>query len=231
MKETAPLTPVDDLKSKIDVDDRLIERELKNLQRVHKKIKSNVFKRFYAFLRYPVIATFVGILITNYYQKTSWERERQYELFKENFDGGIKLVDELSVLVSKRIFGMQRVFWTVKGVKSQEPDSVWANYYETVTEWNVLLQQYKSRIKRYMGVDYAKALENGSSENSLHNHFAATHKQLKMYFDCMKVTCDAGIVSDLENKLYFSFNQLSAFSSDFIERLTKRVYEVAERPI
>ena len=104
-----------------------------------------------------VFATIAGAWLTNYYQERAWAREKQFELQRYAYDEGLKVVDELSEAMSKRLFGLNRVVWVAKGTGTGELDKVWQEYYDSVVDWNVKLARYKSRLSRFVGQEAAQA--------------------------------------------------------------------------
>ena len=97
-------------------------------------------KRLSKFLVHPVtilaIATVAAVWLTNYYQERAWIREKQFVVFEKDYQSALRVVDELSDVMSRRFFGLIRVVWVAKGTGTGELDEVWEEYYETVVEWN-----------------------------------------------------------------------------------------------
>lgn len=62
-----------------------------------------------------VFATLAGVWLTNYYQERAWVREKRFETFRQGYEQALDVVDELSELMSRRFFGLNRVVWVAKG--------------------------------------------------------------------------------------------------------------------
>ena len=88
-------------------------------------------KRLARFLTHPVtllaiatvFATLAGAWLTNYYQERAWVREKQFETFRQGYREALELVDELSEVMSRRVFGLNRVIWVAKGTGTGEDRS------------------------------------------------------------------------------------------------------------
>ncbi len=52
-----------------------------------------------------VFATIAGVWLTNYYQERAWIRQKQFETYRYALDEGLKVVDELSETMGRRLPG------------------------------------------------------------------------------------------------------------------------------
>ncbi len=75
---------------------------------------SDVFKD----LQSPLVLLLLGFLLTTVLggfvasklQETAWERRTKLELFLKRYEEGTALLDELSSLVDRRFFALQRFY-------------------------------------------------------------------------------------------------------------------------
>ena len=181
-----------------------------------------------------VFATLAGAWLTNHYQGQAWLREKQFEVYRYGLDEGLKLVDELSEAMSRRLFGLNRVVWVAKGTGTGELDQVWEEYYDSVVDWNVKLARYKSRLSRFMGPEAAQAFASPEdaalsySEGtpaSLHGRFLVAHQKTRALVDCVRDRCQdlarQAALKDVQQEL----NALGEAVDTFLETCTNQLYQ------
>lgn len=183
-----------------------------------------------------VFATLAGAWLTNYYQERAWVREKQFEVFRYGFDEGLKLVDELSDAMSRRLFGLNRVVWVAKGTGTGELEQVWDAYYESVVDWNVKLARYKSRLSLFVGAEVAEAFASAQdaalsyqegTPTSLHGQFMVAHQKVRTLVDCVRQHCAESVkqadLKDAQQEL----NLLGVVVDQFLQSCTDQLYEHA----
>ena len=183
-----------------------------------------------------VFATIAGAWLTNYYQERAWVREKQFETFRYTFDEGLKVVDELSETMSKRLFGLNRVVWVAKGTGTGELEPVWNEYYESVVDWNVKLARFKGRLARFVGPEIAEGFASqqdaapGNADgapSSIHGQFLVAHQKVRALVNCVRQHCSEQarqtVLKDAEQQL----NGLGLAVDQFIQACTEGVYKHA----
>ncbi len=183
-----------------------------------------------------VFATIAGVWLTNYYQERAWVREKQFETFRYTFDEGLKLIDELSEAMSKRLFGLNRVAWVTKGTGTGELEQVWNEYYDSVVDWNVKLARFKGRLARFVGPEVAEAFASqqdatfgdaDGTPSSIHGQFLVAHQKVRALVDCIRQHCSEqgrqAALKDVEQQL----NALGLGVDQFVQACTEGVYEHA----
>lgn len=199
-------------------------------------------RRLGRFLAHPVtllaiatvFATIAGAWLTNYYQERAWIREKQFETFRYTFDEGLKLVDELSEVMSKRLFGLNRVVWVAKGTGTGDLEQVWNDYYVSVVDWNVKLMRYKGRLSRFLNQEAAEAFTSAQDAalsyqegepTSLHGQFMVAHQKVRALLDCVRQHCSEqarqAALKDTEQQL----NALGLAVDRFVQACTEEVYQ------
>ncbi|MBI3087537.1 MAG: hypothetical protein HYY91_01425 [Candidatus Omnitrophica bacterium] len=203
-------------------------------------------RRFARFIVHPVsllaiatvFATIAGVWLTNYYQERAWVREKRFETFRQGYREALELVDELSELMSRRFFGLNRVVWVAKGTGTGELDQVWDEYYESVVEWNSKFLVYRSRLTRSIepvaGVAFAASPETAldgepGGVKSIHGYFFTTHQDVRKLVDCVRQRCSdedkAAALSQAERSL----EVLGVAIESFIETCLDRIHEHASQ--
>ena len=201
-------------------------------------------RRLGRFLSHPVtllaiatvFATIAGAWLTNYYQERAWVREKQFEAFQHGFDEGLKLVDELSEAMSRRLFGLNRVVWVAKGTGTGDLEQAWNDYYESVVDWNVRLMRHKARLERFVGLEAAEAFASAQdaalsheegTPASLHGQFMITHQKVRALVDCVRQRCNESARQAALNDAQQALNLLGVAVEQFLRSCTNRIYELA----
>jgi len=206
-------------------------------------IKQRSFQRRLAkFLTHPVtllaIATVAAVWLTNYYQTQAWIREKQFEVFRQGYAEALKLVDELSEVMSRRVFGLNRVIWVAKGTGTGELDQVWDEYYQSVAEWNTKLLAYKGRLARSIEPAAAEALGNwedavltdaNSDPQTIHGHFFIAHHRVRKLVDCVRERCSGEAKANAIQQAEQAVNELSVAVEKFVQACTERIHEYANQ--
>ena len=197
-------------------------------------------KRLGRFLTHPVtllaiatiFATLAGAWLTNYYQERAWVREKQFETFRYTFDEGLKVVDELSDAMSKRLFGLNRVVWVAKGTGTGELEPVWNDYYASVVDWNVKLMRYKGRLSRFVNQEAAEAFASAQDVSlsyqegvptSLHGQFMVAHQKVRALVDCVRQRCAEPAKQAALKEAQQQLNDLGVAVEQFLETCTERL--------
>ena len=183
-----------------------------------------------------VFATIAGVWLTNYYQERAWVREKQFETFRQGYAEALKLVDELSEVMSRRVFGLNRVIWVAKGTGTGELDQVWDEYYQSVAEWNTKLLAYKGRLARSIEPEAAEALGSwedaaltnaNSDPQTIHGHFFVAHHRVRTLVDCVRERCSGEAKGTAIQQAEQAVNELSVAVENFIHACTGKIYERA----
>ncbi len=191
-----------------------------------------------------VVTCFVavaGTWMTDRYQTTAWVRERQFEIFKQNFEGGLALVDDLAEHMGTRFIGLNRVIWAVKEQAPRGPqnlDEAWDEYYDSVVAWNAKLLRYKGQLSRFIGTgvaetfcsreDYRLSYSKGDPQ-SIHGMFLVAHQHVRALMECAQMNCASEARQSALREANQSVNLLGIMVEDFINTATQKVYERAEQ--
>jgi hypothetical protein len=125
--------------------------------------------------------TVLGGVLTARLQQMSWERQAQLALFEKRYDEGVKFFDELSNLVGRRYFLLQRYLWAIRDRESYDLQRASEEYFASVTEWNTKVRTMRNKTRLLIGEAPALRLldydDDSRPENpgSLHYIFAKAH--------------------------------------------------------
>ena len=61
-----------------------------------------------------VLTTIAGGILNYLFQSAAWKRQQKYQLLANAIVEGRDLFDELTDLMNRRVFGLQRVYWVIK---------------------------------------------------------------------------------------------------------------------
>lgn len=202
-------------------------------------VKERAFrKRLARLLSHPVtllaIATVAAVWLTNYYQTQAWIREKQFEVFRQGYTEALKLVDEVSELMSRRFFGLNRVVWVAKGTGTGELDAVWEEYYQSVVEWNAKLLAYTGRLARSVGPEAATMFAHrqdatqGVGEDgpkSIHGYFLVSHERVRKLVDCVRQRCPGQARDAALQEAEQALKELGVAIEAFTRTCTDAIYD------
>ena len=183
-----------------------------------------------------VFATIAGVWLTNYYQERAWVREKQFETFRQGYAEALKLVDEVSELMSRRFFGLNRVVWAAKGTGTGDLERVWEEYYQSVIEWNAKLLTYTGRLARFVGPEAATAFAHrqdatqGVGEEgprSIHGYFLVSHERVRKLADCVRQRCSDQARETALQQAEQALNELGIAVEEFVRDCTASIHERA----
>lgn len=113
-----------------------------------------------------VILLFAGFLLTTiggalwnfFLNKSSWERQSKQELHRNIYKEGTQFFDDLSVLIGKRFFFLQRYLWAIESKEQEKIEEREKEYYEIVKEWNSKFWLNRNKIRILIGEQFTKLL-------------------------------------------------------------------------
>ncbi len=106
-----------------------------------------------------VLSTAGGSLLAFIFQSMQWKRQKRFELLQHQLREGKDLAHEVTQLVNRRFFALQRLLWAIEE-KSGKVDEMWASYYGDVIQWNQNLTSIRIRTRLFAGPEVALMLVN-----------------------------------------------------------------------
>jgi hypothetical protein len=92
-----------------------------------------------------VFTTVLGGFLGAGLQRKGWERQTQAALFQKRYEEGVKFLDDLSDLIGRRYFLLQRLVWLMEDEKAGDVERAFQEYYEVVKDWNIRLRTFRNR--------------------------------------------------------------------------------------
>jgi len=186
---------------------------------------NDFLSKFLLLLTGFVFTTIAGGILTYYFQKRSWTRQAYLDLYKKKYNDGTVFLDELSELIGKRLFFLQRFAWSISDNDKERMDRLEKEYYEIVKIWNVNYYRNRNKIRLLvnettadMFLDYLDDTR-GNNPNSLHYKFVITHRiVMASKLDISKLQAALKVV-----------DMLNYSCSHFLEKLTSEFTLRAER--
>lgn len=171
------------------------------------------------FLLTTLLGGWLGYLV----QALSWKRQAKLDLFQQRYKEGTEFLERLSVLIDRRYFGLQRLFWAIESnVEAKKLAVREREYFQTVVEWNHNLRSAHNRIRILIGENEALAfLDYGDDfrlddPRSLHYRFVKAHRAVTA------AKSDPSLVLVAERAVYQLNWALSGFLYDVTTLFTQR---------
>lgn len=214
-------------------------------------IKTNFKLNQSAILRllgHPLIITLVAGLMTYVwgekviyqYQIRQLCYQRDMEVFKERFSGGMSLLDDISLAASQRLMGMERLLWVIKETSKGNIETAWDDYYKTVLDWNVQQLVFKTKLIQYIGNpslvdelmndnDSVLTIYHHKDPKSLHAHFLEAHRLIKQLYECAEHNCSEKnlLIDEVQDKII----KVGLSIEQFHKECLKSIYEIKEEDI
>jgi hypothetical protein len=128
------------------------------------------------------LTTLGGGLLTFLFQRLSWQRQAYLDMHRQRYQEGVELLQQLSSMVDKRFFRLQRLLWEIDdGNDPRKVEEREREYFVAVVEWNESLRSTHNRIRLLLGDPEASAfLDYGDDArvddpHSLHYRFVHAH--------------------------------------------------------
>ncbi len=172
-----------------------------------------------------VLTTIAGGILTYFFQKRSWIRQAYLDLYKKKYDDGTKFLDELSELIGKRLFFIQRFVWAISDGDKERIDRIEKEYFDVVKIWNINYYRNRNKLRLLVNEGTADIFLDYNDDarpndpHSLHYKFVLTHKKVM----ASKVDTSK-IVSALKN-----VDLLNYSCSSFLEKMTSEFASRAEK--
>jgi len=149
----------------------------------------------FLFLLVQIVAIATSGLFVNYFiQHSITNREQKFEIYVRNLNEAEKALQNISDIVNKRIFQLQRVFWAFQHGDDENAAKDWESYRETIDEWNIKDMSYAIKFKTYYDSQLADSFFRNGSSNvgktaSLYHYFYIAHRAVLDWKSCLKKVC------------------------------------------
>ncbi len=160
-----------------------------------------------------LLSGLVGTCISYFFQNRSWKYQYKITLQNSETKTSLKIFEEVSRLIDKRIYRMDKLNWALEDNNDEEKIKKQMNLYRTILyEWNDNYNRDRALLTIYFGND----IQQYFSED-IHSAIKKTGKMLEKYYytSSDKRNTEMGYeidgrIGDLENKAYeFNLRMLS----------------------
>jgi hypothetical protein len=131
-----------------------------------------------------ILTTIVGTFLATLFQQRAWKRQIKVELYRKRYDEGVVFLDNLSELIGRRNFLLQKFLWAIEAGNNENMEKASKDYFETVTYWNTCYFKNRNKIRLLVSDSMANYfLDYGDDQKldkpkSLHYKFVATHQKV-----------------------------------------------------
>lgn len=138
----------------------------------------------------------VGHYLTINYQNASWEKDKKYEVFKQEIEEAKKVLEEVNLHISSRTYSLQKVHWKLESRDLEGAEVEYASYIMVKDSWNKKIRIYRNKLKRLVDHNLAFILlDSANSVNvpkkgSVHAYFAIAHEETMSWLKCLRSNCN-----------------------------------------
>ena len=156
-------------------------------------------------------------------KRRSWIEETRHSLYQARYEEGSKFLDELSELIGRRFYLLQRLLWAFEEQDAERIKICEVAYFDAVNDWNTLFWRNRNKIRLLVGEEQANAFLDygddylGDRAQSLHYKFVLAHRKV--------IAAKAGAREF--NEARRQVVELNWKCSVFLERLTSTFVERA----
>jgi hypothetical protein len=162
------------------------------------------------------LTTVTGGALGFFLNRRMWKTQTEHTVYRASFDEGVKFLDELSELIGRRFFLLQRFLWAIEDGDPEKIRDREIDYFDVVKEWNYKYWRSRNKIRLLISEAQANRLLDYSDDNagdyphSIHYLFVTTHRKVIAF------KADA----NMSNEANSAVVQVNWACSTFLERLT-----------
>lgn len=140
----------------------------------------------FGFLLSGVLGTYLSYL----FQNNAWKQKIRHEIALYQLEETKSTIEDILILGRKRFYAMQKVYWALESYDTSAAQENWQAYCAIKDEWNISIENYRSKIKVLLDSDLAYSLldqndaRRYTSQPSVHASFVKTHNVLKRFYEC-----------------------------------------------
>jgi hypothetical protein len=159
-------------------------------------------------------------------QEFEWKRSAKFELLRRKLDEGQRSIEEISDLINKRFFRLQRVFENVIVKQREIADENWVAYMKAVEEWNTKLIINQNKLRRLVSDKIAQEFNNYETDDpnlkepsSIHGKFFIAHILVRDLLRCLgrdNCTVTQEMIDDANRVV----RDLDRHTDEFVDRVS-----------
>jgi len=112
------------------------------------------------------VTAFVGQCVAYRYQDRSWAKQQEFDIRRRKLNDGQKSLEEISDLMSTRLFRMRRLLALLRGNDLGQVDAEWPSYVEITERRNAKLGIYQNKVRRLVTDSMGTLLNNHETDNT-----------------------------------------------------------------
>jgi len=134
-----------------------------------------------------MLTTVFGGILGFLLNRKLWKTQTEHTIYRASFDEGTKFLDELSALVGRRFFLLQRFLWAIQEQDTDKVENREKEYFECVKEWNSTYWRSRNKIRLLVSdIQASKFLDYeddtaGENPKSLHYTFVIVHRTVMAF--------------------------------------------------
>ncbi|MEJ0074011.1 MAG: hypothetical protein WDO17_00950 [Alphaproteobacteria bacterium] len=180
-----------------------------------------------------VLTSIIGAVLSAWLQQRNWKRQTQLSLFQKRYDEGVKFLDDLSDLIGKRYFALQKLIWALRDRRSYDLEKVTAEYHECVQEWNGKLRTMRGKARLLVGEDRALDFLDYNDDRDPDKPHSLHYVFVKAGRTAIAAKSDPEQMDKAEQQVaqlnWLCSNLLDDMTSDFLKRAAR--LEILDIPI
>ena len=169
------------------------------------------------------LTAWVGQCVAYSYQDRSWTKEQEFDIRRRKLDDGQKSLEEISDLMSTRLFRMRRLLALLRGDDLAQVNAEWPSYVEITERWNAKLAIYQNKVRRLVTDSMGTLLNNYETDNtaiqyprSIHGMFFVAGNELERLRACKRRLNCKPRPEDIK-ELAGRLNQLDVATDSFVD--------------
>jgi hypothetical protein len=170
-----------------------------------------------------LLTTLLGSVVGYFWSTRTWNRQTRIDLHRQRYAEGTKFLDDLSQLVGRRHYLLQRLFWAIKDGDQETIAEREKKYFEAVEEWNSKYWLNRNKIPLLVGDEQARLFLNYDDDSrqdnptSLHYTFVRAHR-LTLVPKASPETTNDNTASVIQELNFRCSSYLENLTTDFLRR-------------
>jgi hypothetical protein len=165
-----------------------------------------------------VLTTVLGGGLGYLFQRRSWAHQHETVRAEQELQQAMKVFEEVSGLLDKRLYRMRRLYWAAKGAARDQESAALAapldDYRETLEVWNDNLNRNLALVHAYFGRGARRRLE-----LELYEEYAAIGRALEDFVRAVSVAAEDIEVPPLGRRLSHLGHRVYLFNLYMLELL------------
>lgn len=169
------------------------------------------------------LVTIAGGCLASLLQHKLWERQIRVDLFRNRYLEGTKTLDELSRLIDRRHFALQRWLWALKGAEPADKcEAKEREYFATVSEWGGALRSYRNKIRLLVGNERANGFLDYRDDTRTEDPQSLHYMFVKAHNSVVAAKANRGLLERAQHDVHALNHRCSRFLEDLTNEFAVR---------